>query len=95
MCDTMRGNTVCGGFRMNGKFEGSRVDDMNDLKMVSSNIAKSCIYVHDFVMSEEKKAILLAHSAPLSRSSKAGPGDRETGHRHLRRVRRHDGDNDL
>ena len=70
---------------MNGNLEGSRVDDMNDLKMVASNIAKSCIYVHDFVMSEEKKAILV-HSAPLSRSSKAGPDDRETGHRHLRRV---------
>ena len=51
----MRGNTVCGGFRMNGNLEGSRVDDMNDLKMVSSNIAKSCICTRFRDVGREKK----------------------------------------
>ena len=40
---------------MNGKFEGSRVDDMNDLKMVSSNIAKSCICTRFRDVGREKK----------------------------------------
>ena len=60
MCDTMRGNTVCGGFRMNGNLEGSRVDDMNDLKMVSSNIAKSCICTRFRDVGRET-----SHSRPL------------------------------
>ena len=40
---------------MNGELEGSRVDNMNDLKRVSSNIAKSCICTRFRDVGREKK----------------------------------------